>query len=136
MILDTGQSAENPMRESRTSNLLRLGWIILLVVIFWQACSSTPHEASNLINDKVGHLLVFIVLGVLAHLAWETHDHRKWLVGFLVFYGLLIECVQYFVPGRFFSMLDWLMDILGLIIAVLLIKLHARTASGSVKKLP
>ena len=124
------------MRESKTSNILRLGWVVLLVVVFWQACSPTPHEVSGLINDKLGHFLVFAGLGVWAHLAWENRDHRKWLIGFLVLYGLLIECVQYFVPGRFFSIPDWFMDILGLIIAVLLIKLHARTTSGCAKQLP
>ena len=125
-----------PVWESKTNNVLRLGWVVLVVVVFWQASSPTPHDVSGLINDKLGHFLVFAVLGVWAHLAWENRDHRKWLIGFLVLYGLLIECVQYFVPGRNFSIPDWIMDILGLIIAVLLIKLHACATGGSAKHHP
>ena len=73
-----------------------------------------------MLNDKLAHALAFLVLGALALLGWTNDKQHNWLLGFLVFYGLGIECVQYFVPGRLFSLMDWLMDILGLCIAVLL----------------
>ena len=118
------------MSDSKTQNTVRLGWVVVLVVVFWQACSPTPQIDTTLVNDKLGHFFVFLILGIWAQLGWKNSKHRIFLIGLLVLYGIAIESVQYFVPGRYFSLLDWLMDILGLIIAVLLIKLHARTRSS------
>ncbi len=87
-------------------------------------------EVTTLINDKVGHFLIFLLMGVWALFGWQGTRHGPVLIGFLAVYGFTIECVQGYVPGRYFSLLDWSADILGLIIAVWLIKLNLRTGNS------
>ncbi len=103
----------------------------MLVIVFWQACSPNPHGSMSLMNDKVLHVITFLVLGIWGQLGWSRYPYRIRLLGFLVFYGIAIECVQYLVPGRFFSLMDWLMDILGLGISVLLTTLYL--SNGQIK---
>ncbi len=108
--------------------LLRFIWIIVLALIFWQATTPIPFDVLTMENDKLGHVLTFAFLGVWALICWTDFNLQMILIGFLAFYGILIEFVQYFVPGRYFSLVDWAMDILGLIIAGLLIKLGRTSA--------
>ena len=99
------------------NNFIRLAWCGLILLVFWQATSPSPHESTTLINDKLGHALVFFLLGYLGWTGWHRTRFIGLMFAFLVFYGLLIEVVQYYVPGREFSLLDWAADIAGLIAA-------------------
>ena len=66
--------------------------------------------------DKTNHLLAFFVL--LALLDNGYSFRRFWLRSVLpiFLYGILIECVQYFLPDRFFSLLDIIGDVVGLLL--------------------
>ncbi len=71
--------------------------------------------------DKVQHLMVFVVLTNLAFLAYP-----KWrwsMVVFLVAYGGLIEWMQsVFTVTRMPSVGDWLADIAGILVTVLVFR--------------
>jgi VanZ family protein len=111
------------MIQSRVSKIL---WLLSLVIIFYVAIDSNPPAATHLINDKIAHFLVFLIIGFTGQVIWKSNQLNFKLLGFLASYGAAIEIVQHYVPGRFFSVLDWLMDILGLIVAVLMFKLTHR----------
>jgi len=66
------------------------------------------------LNDKLGHLLAFYGLALLADFSFRRSgfDLNKALS--LLGYGLLIEVVQHFIPYRDFSLLDLGADALGL----------------------
>ena len=91
--------------------------------MFWQAVVPAPLEATMIINDKLGHFLVFFALGMSGWLVWARHSGRFLVIAFLGVYGLIIELTQYYVPGREFSLLDWGADLAGLITVLLVIKL-------------
>jgi VanZ family protein len=111
------------MIQSRFSKLL---WLLGLAVVFYVACNPNPPAATHLINDKLAHFLVFLIIGFSGQVIWKSNQVNFKLLWFLASYGAAIEIVQHYVPGRFFSVLDWLMDILGLIVAVLMFKLTHR----------
>jgi len=68
---------------------------------------------AGLINDKTAHALVFFVLAFLySHTVGNDYGVKE--VSLLIFFGLFIELIQYFLPWRSFSLLDWLADIVGL----------------------
>lgn len=71
--------------------------------------------------DKSNHVLAFFVLGVLGQLAWP--ERCKVLLLALAGYGLTIELLQMFVPGRHAHGLDLVGDALGLALAWLLVQL-------------
>ena len=95
-------------------------------MVFWQACSSDPHTVTHSINDKLGHCLTFMVLASGVYLGWKESGYRTHLIWFLVVYGFVIEWVQYYVPNRHFSMIDWSADLLGIWLGFLLYKLILR----------
>lgn len=70
------------------------------------------------VNDKLQHLFAFAVLGFLARRAMPRQDRWRVILPLMLGYGLLVECVQWFMPWREFSLLDLLADLVGLLIAL------------------
>ncbi len=67
----------------------------------------------NIINDKAAHALVFFVLAFLySHTVGKGYGVKE--ASLLIIFGLLIELIQYLLPWRSFSLLDWLADIIGI----------------------
>ena len=77
-------------------------------------------------NDKVNHMIAFLVLAWLAEGAYPGRSLAKTRWGLLVFYGLLIEAVQHHLPYRDFSMLDFAADVSGILLYILLAYLVTR----------
>ncbi len=78
-----------------------------------------PHKSGGWPHwDKVQHLLVFVVLTTLAFFAYP-----KWhwlIVVLLIAYGGLVELMQAaFTVTRMPSVGDWLADIAGILVTVL-----------------
>lgn len=68
------------------------------------------------VNDKLGHILAYFSLALLADAAFPGSGFgwRKWLP--LMLYGLLIEIIQHQLPYRQFSLLDLLANGGGLVL--------------------
>jgi len=90
---------------------LALGMILVM------ATSPADHSAATGINDKVGHVMAFILLGLLSQQAYPSKCSDWVLYAWLLAYGLGIEAIQYFIPERSFSLLDLVADAAGLLIA-------------------
>ena len=91
-----------------------------------------PFYIAYLYPDKVAHVLLYLVLGLLLHLLFRSSSYRAlstrpglFAVLFGVLYGVTDELHQYFVPSRSASALDLAADLLGFLIAQLLIFLYA-----------
>jgi VanZ family protein len=97
---------------------------VLLVVycafIFYLSSLSGGFISGLRLNDKLVHLLLYLVLGlVFSHFLYnlkpELSAIRSVLITclFIVLYGLSDEIHQVFVPRRNFSLLDLLADVFG-----------------------
>ena len=69
--------------------------------------------------DKLLHFCAFFLLAVLATYGWRYSGATSRILLLLVYAGLT-ETLQHFIPGRSFSLLDWLADSLGAVTAVVL----------------
>lgn len=85
--------------------------------------------------DKSNHLLAFFVLFWLLDFSWPTGLSIAQKIAILMAYGLLIEIVQFNQSQRFFSLLDWAADALGLCLYLLLMR-YIRNCEPLFKKLP
>jgi len=80
----------------------------------------SPHEDMGLLPfahaDKLIHAITFLILAFLADAGWPKapFNTRKYLPLFA--YGIAIECLQYFVPTRTFSLWDMLANGAGLFV--------------------
>ena len=108
------QQSFNALFSAKLSKLHQVALWCAIIAIFYLATTSADHTVQSTFNDKFNHLIAFIVLSLLAHLAYPKVRRFKWATT-LFFYGLLIEAVQYFLPHREFSLLDLATDSAGII---------------------
>ncbi|KMT66466.1 VanZ family protein [Catenovulum maritimum] len=64
--------------------------------------------------DKLAHCLVFLSLSFLVELCINNNHKQK--IVYLACYGALVEIIQGSFFNREMSFLDWLADILGIVI--------------------
>jgi VanZ family protein len=94
--------------------------MITLLLVTWQAL--TPHlpNQPEIINDKLGHALVFLLLAAISDHAYASSAFAVKKISYLLVYGIAIECIQYYIPGRMFSLLDIGADLGGLLLYLLI----------------
>ena len=117
---------------------LTLGWMALIFFLSSQPDVPAPELFSQ--QDKVAHLLVFGVLGLLLAFALTPPAAASWrrvllITALVTVYGITDELHQYFVPGREASALDVLADGVGGFLAGALLLWrgrHTRNPSPSV----
>lgn len=101
---------------------LTVGWMALIFFL-----SSRPDVAAPDLfwqQDKMAHLLVFGVLGLLLAFSLTPPAVATWrrlflITAFVTAYGVTDELHQYFVPGREASIWDVLADGVGGFLAAL-----------------
>ena len=96
--------------------------IIVLLLVTWQALSPQPIDQTRMINDKLGHALVFLLLAGIADHAFALTRFGLKTFFSLLLSGITIACIQYYVPTRSFSLLDMLADASGLLIYGIIIR--------------
>ena len=101
---------------------LKMLLFLVLVMVSWQALSPNPAQAAQLINDKILHSLTFLILAIISDHAFATTVFNWKKALWLMFYGVAIEVLQHYIPGREFSLLDMLADASGLLIYFILTK--------------
>lgn len=87
--------------------LLGIGLIVAL--------TPSPDTGDIKLNDKVMHLTAFFAYAVLLDMA-SSRDFWRFQVPILLGYGALIEVLQFFMPWRSFSLLDFAADASGLVL--------------------
>ena len=101
----------------------KLFWLILNALIFISLTSLLvfPPEwffgpdigLPELLSDKVVHILVFTILTI-----WVCGQIVSFInvLLYISFYGIIIECIQYFSPYRTYELLDIVANEIGIIL--------------------
>lgn len=96
--------------------------IILIVVIIGIAYFSlTPTDTIIIGNDKISHFLAYgTLMFIIGLVSFQTRT--KFFLGIILalFYGAMLEIVQYYVPGRFMSFDDLIANATGVFIGIVL----------------
>ena len=103
-----------------------LKFILIIVVVAIAYLSLTPTDVITIGNDKISHFIAYSVL--MANVGLLTFRNKRLLIiGIIasVLFGVLIEIIQHFVPGRFMSFYDVLANTAGVGIGVLFTLLFA-----------
>jgi VanZ family protein len=103
--------------------LFRVVFYVAIISITFIATTTTVHiEVVENMWDKANHFIAFFTLFILI-----TYGHTKLTtfvkVGVLVGFGIFIEVVQHFIEGRFFSLLDVVADIIGIVLGFMFVYL-------------
>lgn len=112
-------------RRSLAAGLPLLFWCVLALVTYLMLIELPPKQGGWPYWDKVQHLFVFMLLTTLAFLAYRK---ARWLsVVLLVLYGAIIEWLQWLLTlTRMPSVGDWLADVVGVMLTLMLCLLIAR----------
>ena len=115
-------------KERRTSILRTIFWIAI-AISFLAAINPLPPQLPGQPNDKVQHMMAFLMLGALAFFAFPR-TRPIVLLAWLSAFGAFIELVQMIpVLHRDGDIFDWIADTAAA--AVILTALHLiRAASG------
>ena len=113
------QQSFSALFSPKLSKLHQIALWSAIISISYLATTSVEHKVQSTFNDKFNHLIAFMVLSFLTHVAYPKIQKLKWATA-LFFYGLLIECVQYFLPHREFSLFDLTTDLLGIIVYLII----------------
>jgi VanZ family protein len=97
-------------------------WFALVSLLALALLPSNTVQDVMLFSDKVMHALAFLLLATLGY--WSYPKHVIYVVGGLLVYGALIEFFQALTETRAPEWGDWLADALGIIIALLLIRVR------------
>lgn len=95
--------------------LVRLTLVAAFCVISYLAFTPNAYPELASASDKVNHFAAFFVLAFLVDYSFpKTHfGSSKWLS--LLFYGILIEGIQHYLPYRELSLLDLAADMVGVL---------------------
>ena len=103
-------------------------WALIAIVSVLMLIELAPKEGGWPYWDKLQHVLVFIILTVAGCLAFT--QKRLWVCISLVGFGAVIEVLQgVLTTTRTPSFYDWLADILGIVIALVLLAVFQRRSA-------
>jgi len=96
-----------------------IGYLIAAVVVCSYLFFSPQNLPQNIPNsDKIGHIIVFFTLSLLLFKA--TNWRRPIQILALLGYGVLVECIQHFIPYRSGGIDDVVADAAGIVLFYLL----------------
>ncbi len=107
-------------------------WWKICFWCLWSAATAlmvlpTPDLPAINLWDKGWHAMTFAALMLLAWLGYRDRHSPLQLASLLLAYGVGIECIQFFIPSRSFSILDMLADSTGIFpVCVAVMKLGRR----------
>ena len=94
--------------------LARVAFVTALIAVSIGAVLDLGHSPVVRWNDKFEHIGAFALLAFLACAAYPRAQRWQRVFARVLCFGLLIECVQWWLPWREFSLLDLAADALGL----------------------
>lgn len=107
--------------SQRFAALLFFGDLVLMTIL-----ALKPMQAMGDIThvDKALHFSAYLVLAGLAFLfAQRFKPFLGWCIALAV-YGGVIECLQSLMPGRYMSFADFIANISGIAVTILLVKIY------------
>ena len=87
--------------------------VVAITLVTYLATIPADHPMVGEFNDKVKHVAAFYTLGLLLDFSFPESPYHFPKIAALLSYGLLIEIVQYSLPHRCFSWLDFSADLVG-----------------------
>ena len=95
----------------------RFLFLISFLSVSFSAFTPSETEGSIANLDKLMHFLAFFISSLLLDLSIKSNlIANKVFLSFLVTYAGLIEIIQYFLPYRSADILDFIFDLLGILV--------------------
>ena len=96
----------------------------LLGYLFYRDWGQQPDLIQNPFGTTINHFLYYLYVSLLGFFVYLKTENFKKLVYGLFFLSVILEFLHYIIPNRSFQSSDLIGNILGVIVAYLIIKIY------------
>jgi len=104
----------------------------LLGYFFYGDLRQQPHIISNPFGTSINHFIAFFYLSILGLISYMREASFKQTVIFLIVLSLLLELFHLIIPNRSFQSLDLFANLLGTLLAIVIIFFYKRLKNGKI----
>ena len=91
----------------------------LIGCIIFNNCKIQPQLTPNFIISS-NHFYSFIILSIVGFLTFKKDHQHLFLIIYLIFISIILEVIQYFIPGRSFEYPDLFGNLTGVIVVLVI----------------
>ena len=96
----------------------------LLGYLFYRDWGQQPDLIQNPFGTTINHFIYYLYVSLLGFFVYLKSANFKKLVYWLLFLSIILELLHYIIPNRSFQLGDLIGNILGVIVAYLIIKIY------------
>ena len=96
----------------------------LLGFLFYGDWGQQPNLVENPFGTAINHFIYYIYLSLLGFFIYLKNENFKKLVYGLFFLSIILELLHLIIPNRSFQIADLVSNILGVMVAYLVIKIY------------
>ena len=93
----------------------------LLGYFFYGDLAKQPDLIPNPIGTSINHALAFLYLSMLGLISYMRNKNYNQFCIFLISLSIILELFHYFIPNRSFEFLDLFGNLIGTLIAIIVI---------------
>jgi len=93
----------------------------LLGYLFYGNLGKQPDLISNPMGTSINHALAFLYLSMLGLISYMRNKNYNQFCIFLISLSIILELSHYFIPNRSFEFLDLFGNLIGVLIAMIVI---------------
>ena len=94
-------------------------YVLYVLIITYFSLTPIEHKISTSIWDKASHFIAYLILVILIRMVHVRFNYLTCVITCFS-YSFIIECIQYFIPDRYFSILDMLANLLGTVLGAII----------------
>ena len=102
----------------------------LLGYFFWGDFKKQPDFVPNPFGTSINHALAFFYLSIVGLISYKTSFNQTAI--FLLVLSIVLELSHLIIPNRFFQSLDLFANLLGTLLAVVVIFFYKRLKNGKI----
>ena len=96
----------------------------IIGLLLYEDITHDPTSTSNFLFIHVNHFIVYFYVGLLAFFLYLKNKNLKKIIYFLLFLSVILEILQNIIPNRAFEIGDLVSNILGILVAYLVLKIY------------
>jgi len=104
----------------------------LIGYFFYGDFSRQPDMIPNPLGTSINHTLAFFYISLLGLMSYLGVKNFKQNLFFLIILSIFLELLHLFIPNRSFQSLDIFANLLGTLLAIVIIFLYKRLKNGKI----
>ena len=104
----------------------------LIGYFFYGDFSRQPDMIPNPMGTSINHALAFFYLSIVGLISYIREESFNQTLIFLIMLSLLLELSHLIIPNRSFQSLDLLSNLIGTLLAIVIIFLYKRLKNGKI----